>query len=65
MTQLVTVTTKSHNTFNGWQPCAPPKHIDWHDSSDRKWLMNHMHHCMLNGKQVTLNPTEGDSNHAD
>jgi hypothetical protein len=32
------------------------KQIDWNDSSDRKWLMNHLHHCMMNGKKVTLTP---------
>lgn len=35
---------------------AQLKTIDWNDSSDRKWLMNHMHHCMMNQKQVTLFP---------
>jgi hypothetical protein len=34
----------------------PPKSISWNDSSDRRWLMNHLHHCMMNEKQVTLIP---------
>jgi hypothetical protein len=48
---------------------APPKEIDWNDSSDRKWLMNHLHHCMMNAKRVVLTPNpnrthpQGDSNH--
>lgn len=35
---------------------APPKEIDWNDSSDRKWLMSHLHHCMMNAKSVCLYP---------
>ena len=30
--------------------------IDWFDASDRKWLQNHTHHCMLNQKNVTYSP---------
>lgn len=43
-------------------PKSPPdargmvKTISWNDSSDRKWLMNHLHHCMMNDKLVTLCP---------
>jgi hypothetical protein len=32
------------------------KLIDWDDSSDRKWLVNHMHHCMHNAKSVLIRP---------
>lgn len=32
------------------------KRIDWHNSSDRKWLMSHMHFCMMNNRSVTLSP---------
>lgn len=43
-------------------PIDPPdargsvKTINWNDSSDRRWLMNHLHHCMMNHKLVTLSP---------
>ena len=30
--------------------------INWSDGSDRVWLKNHMHHCMMNQKNVTLSP---------
>lgn len=30
------------------------KLINWHDSSDRKWLTNHMHWALLNGREVRL-----------
>ena len=32
------------------------KTVDWSDSSDRKWLMNHMHWAMNNDKSVQLTP---------
>jgi hypothetical protein len=32
------------------------KTIDWDDSSDRKWLMSHLHWAMRNGRRVTLQP---------
>ena len=32
------------------------KAINWNDSSDRKWLMNHMHWAMNNSHGVTLAP---------
>lgn len=32
------------------------KSIDWNDSSDRRWLMNHLHWAMNNGRTVILNP---------
>lgn len=35
------------------------KLIDWNDSSDRKWLMNHLHWAMHNEAKVTLNATNG------
>lgn len=35
------------------------KTINWRDSSDRKWLTNHMHWAMHNQHEVTLVP---DSN---
>lgn len=40
---------------NGYTP-AEYKVIDWLDSSDRKWLANHMHWAMNNSMQVTLTP---------
>ena len=41
------------------QPYAEPfteseKLINWHDSSDRKWLTNHMHWALLNGREIRL-----------
>jgi hypothetical protein len=30
------------------------KAIDWNDSSDRKWLMSHLHWAMHNGQEVRL-----------
>lgn len=30
------------------------KSIDWNDSSDRKWLQNHLHWAMHNGREVRL-----------
>lgn len=35
---------------------ANRKDIDWRNSSDRKWLMNHMHWAMNNNQIVTLTP---------
>lgn len=32
------------------------KAIDWNDSSDRKWLQNHMHWAMHNEHGVALQP---------
>lgn len=32
------------------------KNIDWADSSDRKWLQNHLHWAMNNDRLVTLTP---------
>lgn len=32
------------------------KVIDWLDSSDRKWLKNHLHWAMLHNRQVILTP---------
>lgn len=42
---------------NGNQSGNPDiKHIDWGNSSDRKWLMNHLHWAVHNGKQVRITP---------
>lgn len=35
---------------------ASRKDINWNDSSDRKWLTNHMHWAMNNHQVVTLTP---------
>lgn len=32
------------------------KFINWSDSSDRKWLMNHMTWAFHNSRQVTITP---------
>lgn len=41
---------------------AEYKAIDWNDSSDRKWLMNHLHWAMNNGRQIRLVGPEIESN---
>lgn len=33
------------------------KDIDWHNSSDRKWLMSHLHWAMMNGRTTILYPS--------
>jgi hypothetical protein len=51
--------SKTHHKVRVITPANAPdidKIINWHDSSDRKWLNNHLHHCMLNQKLVTLSP---------
>ena len=30
------------------------KRIDWNNSSDRKWLVNHMHWAMHNDREVSI-----------
>ena len=35
---------------------ADSKNIDWHNSSDRKWLMSHLHWAMNNRTIVTFTP---------
>jgi hypothetical protein len=35
------------------------KIIDWNDSSDRKWLMTHLHWAMCNKKPVTMEQANG------
>lgn len=35
------------------------KIIDWSDSSDRKWLMNHLHWAVTNKKPVTIEQANG------
>jgi hypothetical protein len=42
-------------------PNQEEKLIDWSNSSDRKWLMNHLHWAMNNRKGVMLVPTESVS----
>jgi hypothetical protein len=32
------------------------KVINWANSSDRKWLTNHQHWAIMNGKSVTIRP---------
>jgi hypothetical protein len=32
------------------------KRIDWNNSSDRKWLMSHMHWGMHNDREVSIYP---------
>ena len=38
------------------------KNIDWADSSDRKWLQNHLHWAMNNDRLVTLTPLPATAN---
>lgn len=42
------------HTNRGGNPAV--KSISWSDSSDRKWLMNHLHWAMNNGQVVRLVP---------
>jgi hypothetical protein len=39
-------------------PCEPSlefsKQIDWSNSSDRKWFMNHLTWSLMNGREVRL-----------
>lgn len=51
----VTVITDSlHPEFRESQ-----KLIDWDNSSDRKWLMNHLHWAMHNVRRVTITAPQG------
>jgi hypothetical protein len=45
-------------TFMSSEPEARTiiKSIEWNNSSDRRWLMNHLHHCMNNRKGVVISP---------
>ena len=55
---MISVRIRTSNPIVGVKPQPDSvKDIDWNDSSDRKWLMNHLHHCMMNGKGVNLYPT--------
>lgn len=55
-------TVEVATTDSGAVPWDSFKNIDWTNSSDRKWLMNHLHHCMLNHKRVQLTPHATESN---
>ena len=37
---------------------AKQKQINWRDSSDRKWLTNHLHWAMHNNQEVSLAPVD-------
>ena len=37
-------------------PLANGKRIDWNNSSDRKWFMNHLHWAMCNDQTVIIHP---------
>lgn len=51
----VTVTTNSlHPAFR-----ESSKKINWDDSSDRKWLMNHLHWAMHNSREVLICAPQG------
>lgn len=58
MRQLVQVNTRAKDNPS---IRVPWNVIDWNDSSDRKWLDTHLHHCMTHNAQVTLSPLAGDS----
>lgn len=49
----------SQRLGDGYTP-AETKSIDWTDSSDRKWLANHLHWAMNNDRAVTLIPRPGE-----
>lgn len=36
------------------------KVIDWANSSDKKWFMNHLLWAMNNGRRVTVEPAESN-----
>lgn len=54
----VTITTQPRLNYSkprGGRSGNPDcKSIDWNDSSDRKWLMNHLHWAMHNGQEVRI-----------
>jgi hypothetical protein len=52
----VIVTTRCNKTLTS----DSSKTIDWKNSSDRKWLMNHMHWAMHNSRLVDLSPVESN-----
>lgn len=54
------VTVKSESYGVGREPHEAVKQIDWNNSSDRKWLMNHLHWAMNNRTGVKLWPTESN-----
>lgn len=54
----VRVRTIGDKSLNGEQLPEPrlesEKLINWHNSSDRKWLTNHLHWALLNGREIRL-----------
>ena len=48
---VVKVTTTSQHGIG-----QDSRFIDWKNSSDRKWLMSHMHWALNNQHSVTLTP---------
>lgn len=40
------------------------KHIDWNDSSDKKWLMSHLHWAMNNSRQVNIYSQDAEARFA-
>ena len=59
MKHLVLVRTASKG---GARVNEPRKFIDWSNSSDRKWLNNHLHWAMMNDTAVMLSPEQYESN---
>jgi hypothetical protein len=57
----VTISTqpvKDYRQRNLGRPNNPTvKRIDWSNSSDRKWLTNHLHWAMNNDHEVVIFPT--------
>lgn len=46
----------SIETFREADELDSLKSIDWNNSSDRKWLVNHMHWALHNSRQVIITP---------
>lgn len=52
----VLITTRCNKSLVG----DSSKVINWNNSSDRKWLMNHLHWAMHNSRLVDLSPVESN-----
>jgi hypothetical protein len=53
LTKLLTKSTEESSIAEGEMS---QKTIEWNDSSDRKWLMNHFHWAMMNNHAVLIRP---------
>lgn len=55
--QGVTIVTSGPNP-HGHLTFEDQKTIDWNDSSDRKWLMNHLHWAVNNKRWLQIYPRD-------